>query len=250
MKQIIFLLTMTMMTPVILFSQIDPIGNSDTINKMDPNKAKYGYWIEKIGDQIVKGYYVNNKKTGVWITTLSSNLIQRLEYYKDGVKDGISLSIDRKGHLMSQEYFKNGLLNGLSINYTAFSEMQVSEINYLNGKKNGIYRTYYDNGKLQEETNYIEDIKDGQSKWYNKAGKRVAEYNYGNGAFQGIQKTYYDNDTLSTATTYLNNIMTGDYKEYYRNGKLKQEGKYINGLKEGAWVEYDELGKPLKTVKF
>ena len=88
-------------------------------------------------DQYAKGYYVNNKKSGIWITTLQNDMIQKLENYVDGSKDGISIIIDKKGHLLTQEYYKNGILNGLSIHFNSYSEMPVSEINYLNGKKNG-----------------------------------------------------------------------------------------------------------------
>ena len=33
------------------------------------------------------------------------------------------------------------------------------EINYINGKMNGIYKSYYSNGELEFEVNYIDDIK-------------------------------------------------------------------------------------------
>ncbi len=247
MKKIFFLFLFLL--PALVFSQATA-KSADTINRVDANNVKYGFWSEKSNDQIVKGFYVNNKKTGVWVTTLSTNLIQRVENYVDGKKDGITLIIDRKGHLMSQEYYKNGVPHGLSISYSAYTEMPLNEINYLFGKKNGWYKTYYDNGKIQEESEFLEDIKNGVTRWYNKSGKRVAENHYVNGVFQGVQKTYYDNDSIMTTTNYTNNIMTGDYKEYYRNGKIKMEGKYVNGVREGAWIEFDELGKPQKTIKY
>jgi antitoxin component YwqK of YwqJK toxin-antitoxin module len=31
---------------------------------------------------------------------------------------------------------------------------------------------------------------------------------------------------------------------------MKIEGKYVNGIKEGAWIEFDELGKAVKTTKY
>ena len=36
----------------------------------------------------------------------------------------------------------------------------------LNGKKNGIYKSYYDNGILGSEVNYIDDKKNGIYKSY------------------------------------------------------------------------------------
>jgi antitoxin component YwqK of YwqJK toxin-antitoxin module len=251
MKKILSFAAILIMMPALLFSQIngDPM-KSDTINKMDPMNQKTGYWVEKIIDQYAKGYYLNNKKTGTWITTLQNDMIQKLENYTDGIKNGISIVIDKKGHLISQEFYKNGELDGLSIHFNGYSEMPSSEINYRKGKKNGLSRTYYDNGKIQEESTYKEDIKTGTTKWFNKSGKRVAEYNYVNGLFQGLQTTFYDSDTIQSTTEYSNNIQNGQYREYYRNGIMKLQGEYVNGTKEGPWIDYDELGKAVKTTRY
>ena len=91
MKKVFSLFAAIMMIPVLLFSQVDQMNSDTSINKLDANKAKTGYWVEKSGDQFVKGNYINNKKTGIWISTLQSNLIQRLENYVDGKKEGISI---------------------------------------------------------------------------------------------------------------------------------------------------------------
>lgn len=222
----------------------------DSVNKLDANGLKSGYWIERQGELTSKGIYVTNLKTGNWIIYYSNNSIHKLEYYNKGAKDGICLQFDRKGKLTLQENYTRGLLHGQTIYYGQYTETPMSEISFANGKKNGQFRQYYDNSKIQEESNYKNDIKDGSSHWYNKNGKLIAEYNYKNGSFDGIQKTFYDNDTLQTSTMYLNNQLSGDYKEYYRNGKLKVSGKYVAGLKEATWTEFDELQKPQKVIKY
>jgi antitoxin component YwqK of YwqJK toxin-antitoxin module len=31
---------------------------------------------------------------------------------------------------------------------------------------------------------------------------------------------------------------------------MKLQGRYTDGIKEGPWIEFDELGKAVKTVKY
>lgn len=76
MKTKVLILALTLLLPAILFSQnFTDAKKADTINKTDSKSQKIGYWEERIGDQISKGVYINNKKTGNWITCLQSGLI-------------------------------------------------------------------------------------------------------------------------------------------------------------------------------
>jgi uncharacterized protein len=222
----------------------------DSINRKDDSGNKTGYWIEKANDVTYKGEYVANKKNNNWVGYYSNNVVSKVEYYSNGVKDGISVQLDRKGKITLLEHYKNGMLHGQVIAYSSMTEIPVSEAMYANGKKNGMYRQFYDNGKIQEETWFKNDMKDGVSKWNNKNGQRLAEYNYKANNFDGVQTTFYENDTVQTINTYKDNKLSGESKEFYRNGKIKASGKYVNGLKEGAWTEYNELGKIEKVTRY
>ncbi len=222
----------------------------DTANRIEGPGQKTGYWIEKQGELIWKGEYHANKKIKNWVCYYPNNIIYKIEYYSNGIKDGISIQFDRKGKMTLVENYKNGLAHGQTIYYGQFSEIPLSETEFVNGKKTGLFRQYYDNGKIQEESYFKEDLKNGFSKWYNKNGRMIATYQYVNGNFDGVQKTYYENDTVSSVYYFKDNKLSGDSKEYYRNGKVKVAGKYIMGEKDGAWIEYDELGKTQKVTKF
>jgi antitoxin component YwqK of YwqJK toxin-antitoxin module len=50
------------------------------------------------------------------------------------------------------------------------------------GKKNGIYKSYYYDGQLCEEVNYINDKKNGIYKSYYSNGQLFSEVNYIDGA--------------------------------------------------------------------
>jgi antitoxin component YwqK of YwqJK toxin-antitoxin module len=223
---------------------------ADTINKTDANGDKTGFWIEKSNDITFKGEYVANKKVKNWIGLYSNNVVARIDYYTNGLKDGIAVQVDRKNKITLVENFKHGLLHGQVISYSQFTESPVTEAEYANGKKTGLYRQYYDNGKIQEETWFKDDLKAGLSRWNNKNGQRLAEYNYKANNFDGLQKTFYENDSIQTINHFKDNVLSGEIREYYRNGKLKLTGNYLNGLKDGTFTEYNELGKVEKVTRF
>jgi antitoxin component YwqK of YwqJK toxin-antitoxin module len=222
----------------------------DTVNRTDDKGNKTGFWIEKLGDKTFKGDYADNVRIKCWVGYYANDAIYALEYYDKGLKDGISIQLDRKGKISLVEHYRNGQLSGKKILYSQYSDRPVAESEYLQGKKNGVHRQFYETGKVQEETWYKDDLKHGSSVWNDKNGKKLVEYWYKEGNFDGVQKTYYDNDSLQTVTNYLNNNLSGESREYYRNGKLKLSGKYVDGKKEGVWTEYDELGKISKTIKY
>ncbi|MEI7725662.1 MAG: toxin-antitoxin system YwqK family antitoxin [Bacteroidota bacterium] len=251
-KILSFLLTMIVVIPLHMNAQVAANDSKlpDSVNRKDATGNKTGYWIEKLGELTYKGEYAANKKVKNWIGYYPNNLIYKIEYFENGVKDGISIQFDRKGKMSLVENYRNGLAHGQTIYYSQFNESPLSETEYAYGKKNGLYRQYYDNAKIQEESWFKDNLKNGLSRWNNKNGQRVAEYNYKEGNFDGLQKTFYENDTLQTITNYKDNKMSGEFKEYYRNGQIKVSGSYLNGQKEGTWTEYNELGKAVLVARF
>ena len=90
----------------------------------------------------------------------------------------------------------------------------IFEGEYLNRKKNGKGKEYYDDGKLKFEGEYLND-KRWNGKGYNKNG--IIDFQIKNGYGKG--------------------------KEYNNFGELEFEGEYIFGEKNGKWKEYDYLGE-------
>jgi len=251
MKRIAFFLTvLTFLFSIQSFAQTSEEKISDTLNKTDSYGNKTGFWIEKEAGIIYKGEYAAGKKVKSWVGYYPSNLIYKVEFYDNGLKDGVSLQFDKHGKVIMVENYRNGVLHGPSFSYGNSGDAPMSETDYANGKRNGVYRLYYDNAKIQEESWFKDGAKNGVSRWHNKSGQKIAEYNYKMGNFDGIQKTFYENDTLQSVSNYTDNVLHGESKEFYRNGKVKISGNYVLGQKDGPWTEYDELGKVEKVVKF
>ena len=60
--------------------------------------------------------------------------------------------------LKEEVFMINGKKEGVYKSYHKNKQLY-EEVNYINGKKHGIYKSYHINGQLHEEINYIDDIK-------------------------------------------------------------------------------------------
>jgi antitoxin component YwqK of YwqJK toxin-antitoxin module len=260
---------------MILLASLFVSAQESTHNVKDAKGLKQGIWQENIPTGISKGLYVDDQREGNWISYGSNGNLLRVESYSKGLREGIYVEIDQRGYLVTEMYYENNLLEGTAKKYF-YGTNPASIIDYHQGKINGKKKVYYENaaGKLTEQSDYKDDVKDGNSIFYAANGDTIAEFLYKNGQLEGIQKSYYAKRKIQSEQNYLHNVESGIYREYYENGKLKTEGNYkdgkmdgkwmeyydtgilksegiyMNGEKEGKWTEYDAAGKPSKATKF
>lgn len=268
MKKIIFACLLVVLSISLSLAQT-------TGNQTDANGKKQGSWEEKSPTGTTKGVFIDDKKDGCWSSYTADGKLTRIEHFNKGNLQGIAVEIDQRGYLVSESYFEKNLLEGTAKKFY-YGTSPASIIDYSKGKINGKKKIYYENssGKIQEESDYKNDIKDGVSNYYSINGDPIVEYIYKNNLIQGVVKSYYPGKKLMSEQEYKDNIENGFYKEYYETakpkiegnytngsmsgiwknydeeGRIAGEGSYLNGEKEGKWLEYDATGKVVKTVKY
>ncbi len=225
--------------------------NSSDTSKTDALGKKQGLWKEIINGVDWYGNYLNNQKNGAWVNYhpgTTPPVVSQLESYVEGEKNGISLETDRVGYIIKQEYYANDTLNGIVSVYTNGNQLR-SETTYVDGKLNGIKRLYnQENLKVQEEGMWVNNLREGLTKWYFNEGTVSIQYTYKKGILEGEMKTFFRNGNIDSKGTYKNNELEGEYVEFYEDGKPKTVGSYSKGKKTGTWKVYDENGK-MKQVK-
>ena len=92
-----------------------------------------------------------------------------------------------------------------------------------NGKREGIWVEYHDNGQLRSKGT----LKDG--KW------------------DGPWVLYYENGQLWFKGTYKDGKWDGPWVQYHDNGQLRSKGTYKGGEKEDDWVYYSSDGSVVET---
>ena len=107
---------------------------------------------------------------------------------------------------------------------------------YINNKRNGNGKEYYDNGKLAFEGKYFLDRK-WEGKGYDILENQIFELKNG----KGTVKDYYNNGKLFFEGEYINGQRNGKGKEFSKEGELIFEGNYLHDKRNGKGKEFYNL---------
>ncbi len=155
-----------------------------------------------------KESYLMGVKTGVWETYQESGLLYSRVEYKDDCKTGKEQWFDKEGQLTTE------------VSYIVCKKDSV-----LTGCKHGIQRTWK-NGVLTSEATFVNDVEEGNRKYWSEKGVLISSYVVSDGVY------------------------AGPFEEYWKNGRLKSKGQYVklkgNGRKysrQGWMYKYNEEGR-------
>ncbi len=135
------------------------------------------------GATLEEGNVMNDQKEGAWVTYFTANRdkgkIKSLTNFHKGIKNGIELTFAKNGTIETKTTYANGQKHGAFGKYK--SSRKLEESNFNNGQLHGVYKTFYQTGKLQQEANYKNGKKHGKSTYYNQEEEITMEYEYKNG---------------------------------------------------------------------
>lgn len=136
------------------------------------------------------------------------------------------------------------LVNGiLELNKVPFSGILTThfyngnlnyEICYLNGKKDGREKHWFENGSLAQERFYINGFKSGihRAWWDSQHPKFVYHFN-DKGEFNGEVKEWYRSGRLYMSFNYENGKEVGSQKLWKSDGTIKANYEVVNGERFG-----------------
>ncbi len=128
--------------------------------------------------------------------------VPEMEYHANG-EPKFKASVYDDGSLQSLAYFnKDGKLNGP---YTKWYEdgQKWVEWNYKNNNLHGLLTDWHPNGNKWREVNFVNGKKDGLATKWHKNGEKQAEGNWVNGKLHG-KKTIYNCDGSIFIVEYYN----------------------------------------------
>ena len=181
---------------------------------------------------------------------------------KEGKPDGYWKSYSENGILKSEGNRKNFELDSLWKFYNAEGKL-ILEVNYKHERKNGIKTTYLDNETIKE--NFVNDVKEGLTRYYYKDGKLKMEIPFVKGIEQGLAKEYSGDGDIITLIEYKrgfiverikinrkdkNNLKQGKWYVFYPNGNVRQDGTYRDDKKDGYFKDYAENGDLISVSKY
>ena len=183
--------------------------------------------------------YLEGKKNGFTISYDTNQLVSSKETFINDIKQGNSFWYYPSGKTKQVTPYVKGKPDGYSYEFSEDSTI-ISIIKYQGGilanierinrkdeqgKKQGLFKDFYEDGKLKEEKKYKDDLIDGYVKTYDKKGNlsNTEKFNNGNKVKNAPELAKLD-----------------VYKDFYEDGTLKYEGGYINGMPVGTHYHYKQ----------
>ena len=102
-----------------------------------------------------------------------------------------------------------------------------------------VKRSYFPNGNLEYEAEFINEKLDGTSRVWSEDGTLLSFSEYSNGQPHGVWKIFHPNEKLKYKTTYFHSQKHGYERWYYENGQLKSEQKFNYGKAETEIVRWN-----------
>ena len=144
----------------------------------------------------------------------------------------------KNGKLMSIGVQKKGIEQGHWVYYHN-NGIKWTEGDYRDGLKVGVWKVWYDDGKLGQE--YHAD--NGPFKSWFQSGRTESEGQFKDGQRDGEWTFYHPNGQLYKKVMYIADSVHGHVVEYFDNGEKYFEGTYDMGLLEGDACWWQRGGK-------
>jgi uncharacterized protein len=185
-------------------------------------------------------------------------------FMKDGKPDGYWKNYYKNGKLKTEGNRKDFLLDSTWKFYSENGRITKS-INYKEGKKDGLVITFDTAQKAVTKELFVNDIKQGVTRYLYPTGKIKQTLPYANGKPNGISYEFSPDSTIVAIYEYKQGILQnverinkkdnegkkqGLWKEFYDDGKVKKEQRYNDDILDGYVKEYDEKGDLVKTEKY
>lgn len=183
------------------------------------------------------------RRQGQWVDFYSNGQKRYEGAFKNDKCKGEFRYYDEQGNLKATNTFDKTGDKALNKTYAPNGRV-VATGYYVNQKKEGEWR-YFDkeSGQLLLSEDNVGGKVNGWSRLYNpKNGKLAEETQYVNGIPEGVCKKYSDTGVLLMEGQYHNGMLEGPAKTYYPNTNVKEEGLYSKGEKVGEWKTYNEDG--------
>ena len=206
---------------VLIFLNVFCIRAQNNFNKLDEKGKKNGPWkgiYEDTKNPKYEGTFEHGKEVGFFTffdNTKTKKVIATREF---NTKDNSAYTIfyDQNKNKVSEGKVVNKLFEGRWNYYHKASKAIMTIENYANGKLEGLRSVFYPNGKIAEEINFKDNLKEGICKRYTENGIVIEESAYKNNEYNGTT-TFKDSD-----------------------GNLISKGNFVDGKKAGVWHFYEK----------
>ena len=257
------------------YADLSFVQTNDTINSVDAESKKQGYWVIQDKTNTFKkeeGNYKDNRKVGIWKAYYPSSKIKHEITYVNGRANGYAKFYYETGIISEEGIWKGNKWVG-EYKYFHTNGQTAYEWKYnQSGKRTGVQKYYHDNGQLMITGEWNNGKESGVIKEYFADGRLRSEKSFNDGKVDSLSVKFYEplgtstdnsnkdtevkvviteeNTTTKTSVGYF----TGDgqhttYKRYNGQRRKDKEGIFKTGkLQNGKKYSYNSEGKLTKTT--
>lgn len=199
---------------------------------------------------ISKELYVNGKREGSSFYYYTTGELKEIIYFRNNKKEGVAREFNKDSVTISVlEYKDNYLINRERINRTD-----------AEGRKQGAYREYYENGSVKKEEHFLDNQLHGYYREFNERGVAMTAIRYERGEIKeeidddlrellDMKSTYDEQGRLVFTGAYKENIPIGIHRFFDTTGVVENAYQYNQqGQKIGEGI-IDEQGRKLGSWK-
>lgn len=188
------------------------------------------------GQVAERALFANGVQSGKTEQFFPDGTLKYTATYVNGVPEGTLLWYQPNGRKDIEGHMVNGERDGAWTYYNEDGSVQV-QVLYAQGvfirdkKENGVFKEYYDDEQLKSETTYKNGRKEGRFTEYHDNGTWVTKpIQLGP---EGSEKSEVERElqgqTKKREGTYKNDVLEGEVKEYDEKGRLISTVTYTNG---------------------
>lgn len=100
-------------------------------------------------------------------------------------------------------------------------QYKIMDVTFKNGVRDGLMKSYYQDGKLRQTFWYVNGLRQDSARWY------------------------YSEGQVFRTTPYVNDTVDGIQIQYYRSGRIKAKLGYKKGFRTPLLEEFNSDGKPV-----
>jgi len=204
------------------------VSYSQTKNRLDASGRKQGYWeaVDSRGALVYTGYFVDDKPVGELKRYFPMGGVRVIMNYDSTSTKAHARFFWQSGNLAARGNYVDTKRDSVWLYYSNQSKALSRSVEYADGKLNGTEQKFYPDGRVAEEINWK------------------------NGLKNGVWKQFFRNGQLKSTATYVNDKLDGEFMTYFSDGTKHVEGVYRQDIPDGEWKRYDEKGKLLSTIRY
>lgn len=107
---------------------------------------------------------------------------------------------------------------------------------------NGLSLRFYCNGSIMSDVWYINGKRQGAERYWKRNGKLQRSCEYKNNFLHGQYRSWYENGILKRSCDYEGSIRHGKCLSWYKNGNIRQFYEYRYGKRHGYYTHCDVNG--------